>query len=484
MFGIGMNEILVILAVPVAVLIIKKLGRPRNVSNLKKTKNKPMEVKVGKSSLDYGKENRILNTSQYSKVVFERHGDPGWLPLGIFTVNPDGSDCMQIRSTQTGGAPEWSPDGKWIAFHDTPEGYEFHASNIFIMRPDGGAIKQLTFHGDGAAACPTWSPDSKRIVYCLWKDQAHQIWVVDIEDSRAKQITHEGSNGYPVWAPSNEIIFHREDISPAKLFIMDQDGNNQKECNLFQTGDQEPVWSRDGSKIVFIRDGGICVVSADGANLNEIPGASHVVEVSWSPDGQTIVYTCAGLSSGQEVYVVDLKGDNHVKIVENPPGANDKGGGICDVCWSPWLLGQENASKIQMSLKSLGALYDTENPPPDCVLKEPVGPHIPNINEYKSIVQALWFDSGPAENPTARSYVFYFFKGGIDEQRRPDEILTFKVRFDNPFKIHIIDKYLGGMAFGAINAPALAHRNLWRPGLMSQEGKEEVTLDILKKSKT
>jgi len=136
-----------------------------------------------------------------------------------------------------------------------------------------------------------------------------------------------------------------------------------------------------------------------------------------------------------------------------------------------------------MNLKDIGALYDTENLPPDCVLAEPLDSHIINLSDYSSVVQALWFYSGPSNNPTARSYVFYFFKGDIDEQRRPDEILTFKVRFDNPFKVHIVDNYLGGMASGAINAPALAHRNMWRPGLMSQEGKKQYTEAITSETK-
>jgi Tol biopolymer transport system component len=284
----------------------------------------------------------MVNASKFSKILFERHGDPGWLPLGIFTANPDGRDCMQIRATSTGAAPEWSPDGRWIAFHEVPEGNESYASNIFIMKPDGAGGKQITFHSDAAAACPTWSPDSTKIVYSVWKDQAHQIWVVGIEGSRPKQITFTGSNGYPVWAPSNEIVFQRE---AQKMFVMDSDGHNQRECFLFQAGDQEPVWSRDGLKVCFIRNAAICVMNADGGGFLQLPGASGIIEVSWSPDSESIVYTRSELTSGQEVYVCDIKGENHLKIIENPFGPNNKEVGSCDVCWSPWLHAQERYLK-------------------------------------------------------------------------------------------------------------------------------------------
>jgi len=277
--------------------------------------------------------NSFTDTARFSKIVFERSGDPGWLPRGIFTINPDGSNCVQIRST--GLAPEWSPDGKWIAFYDAPHYTSY--SNIYIMRPNGKDVNQITHHTDGSAACPTWSPDSKRIVYCVWKDQVHQVWTVDIESLHQKQITHEGSNGYPVWTPSNEIVFWKEDFSPHKIFIMDPDGKNQREYDIFREGDQEPTWSRDGSKITFVRDGKIYVMNSDGTNLQTVPGAINVIEVSWSPDGKKIAYSRSEWTSGQEIYVVDLNGENHIKIVENPFGPNEKEVGSCDVCWSPWL---------------------------------------------------------------------------------------------------------------------------------------------------
>lgn len=126
-----------------------------------------------------------------------------------------------------------------------------------------------------------------------------------------------------------------------------------------------------------------------------------------------------------------------------------------------------------MNLNEMSFKNEVGENPPECVLREPLEKHLPNVNEFSHAVLALTFDSGPAQNKTARSYVFYFYKEEINPERRPDDILTFKIKFMDPHNIHIVDKYLGGMSFGALNAPALSYRHLWQPGMMSKEGKEK-----------
>jgi Tol biopolymer transport system component len=49
--------------------------------------------------------------------------------------------------------PTWSPDGQWIAFHSDRDG-DF---DIFIVRPDGSELRQLTDNDDDDMQ-PSWSP--------------------------------------------------------------------------------------------------------------------------------------------------------------------------------------------------------------------------------------------------------------------------------------------------------------------------------------
>lgn len=134
----------------------------------------------------------------------------------------------------------------------------------------------------------------------------------------------------------------------------------------------------------------------------------------------------------------------------------------------------ENYPEIDITLDGFGHANMVSEKPPVCVMEVPLNRYLPNlIDFYQPAILAITFDSGPPENPTARSYVYYFYKDKPEEHRQPDDILTFKVRFDDPSKVDMVDKYLGGMAFGPKNAPPLADRHLWQPGWMTNEGKAE-----------
>lgn len=64
------------------------------------------------------------------------------------------------------GSPQWSPDGRWIAFSSnrTAEPDTNNNSDVWLVAPQGGrALRVTTSEGDDGS--PRWSPDSTHLVY-------------------------------------------------------------------------------------------------------------------------------------------------------------------------------------------------------------------------------------------------------------------------------------------------------------------------------
>lgn len=112
-----------------------------------------------------------------ARVVFDFRGE-------IVTLPAEKGDARNL--SQTTGAhekfPEWSPDGKSIAYFSDASGeYELH-----IKSQDGkGEARAIKLSGAGFYAYPHWSPDSKKIAYV---DNSRSIYVLDVATGVSKKI--------------------------------------------------------------------------------------------------------------------------------------------------------------------------------------------------------------------------------------------------------------------------------------------------------
>lgn len=103
------------------------------------------------------------------RFVYEHSNSPLATPPGrraLFVATSAGKGDHRITpwSLNAGDNPDWSPDGNWIVFrsHVDDDG----SSNIFVVRPDGSGLRQLTHLKQGAnlrSAC--FSPDGQSIVF-------------------------------------------------------------------------------------------------------------------------------------------------------------------------------------------------------------------------------------------------------------------------------------------------------------------------------
>ncbi len=94
--------------------------------------------------------------------------------------DPLGKKINVLSLWNTGPSPiVWSPNGQYLAFK-TLEQPQSGINHIYLFRPDGNGLTQLTQHG--FAKNPIhWSPESTAIVYTHGKGDGSNPWLVTFE---------------------------------------------------------------------------------------------------------------------------------------------------------------------------------------------------------------------------------------------------------------------------------------------------------------
>ncbi|MDH5647580.1 MAG: hypothetical protein OEZ01_16335, partial [Candidatus Heimdallarchaeota archaeon] len=136
----------------------------------------------------------------------------------IFVMNANGKNINKITSNDyTDYFPAWSPDGKQIAFSsnrpfDEDNTYfDYLGSNIFIMNEDGSNIIPITADAYSNSN-PDWSPDGKFIAFNSGRSGSSNIYLYSLENKKVAQLTNSPSiNGVPKWSPDGKFIFFNSD---------------------------------------------------------------------------------------------------------------------------------------------------------------------------------------------------------------------------------------------------------------------------------
>lgn len=191
-----------------------------------------------------------LETGRDRELVPGGHGHqltPSYHPAGhtvVFSVigaKPNGLHSYNIRDrcclTYLGGgayhdiSPGYSPDGTRLVFNSSRLGV---ATPQVYVRPSGrnGNAELLSpyrFGKGGYFADPDWSPGSSKVAFAggiMGRRQANRynILVADFEkgDNRLIQLTREGNNEDPSWAPDDRhIVFKGARDYGTGVFIVD-----------------------------------------------------------------------------------------------------------------------------------------------------------------------------------------------------------------------------------------------------------------------
>jgi Tol biopolymer transport system component len=169
----------------------------------------------------------------------EKNLQPRWQPYGdkiaflsnrsgnrdLWIMNSDGSEKVQMTST-TGHDRDisWSPDGKMMAFVTDSYNYPDFLSTIWVMNADGTYKKQLT--SDNRDHFPEWSPDGRKIAFQSGPIGEEAIWLMNSDGTGKVQLTDNTSNVFPHWSPDGEKIVFTSLPNGISVITPGEDLNN------------------------------------------------------------------------------------------------------------------------------------------------------------------------------------------------------------------------------------------------------------------
>ncbi|MEO5924225.1 MAG: hypothetical protein ABIR70_10395 [Bryobacteraceae bacterium] len=207
----------------------------------------------------------------------------------------------KTRNLLPGG---WSPAGDKIIFSVGmfPAFFDgFHSkflkpadrvddgATVAIINADGSGFQELT-SGSANNAFPSFAPDGKRFVYRTFSADGMGLRIMNLETKAVTTLTKEYDN-FPLWSPRGDLIMF------ARL----------------SGGTYQPGGSYD-----------IYTIKPDGTSLKRLTkGPGNDAHMSWSPDGQLIVFASSRMGFKDEVAYADAPQPYGEIFVMRYDGSND-----------------------------------------------------------------------------------------------------------------------------------------------------------------
>src|SRR5262249_43511356 len=178
---------------------------------------------------------------------------------GIFVMRPDGTGIRQLTSFETlnfdyqehglnlpDDHPALSPDGRQIAF--TSNRADANNWDLYLMNINGSNVRRLTF-SSGFDVEPAFSHGGRRIAWAAARAGDLNIFTMNVDGTNIRQLTTSSFEDIePAWSPDDAQIAWTRVLEPDEKdgFIMNADGSGQRRVTFTVGQDHDPVFTPDG----------------------------------------------------------------------------------------------------------------------------------------------------------------------------------------------------------------------------------------------
>ena len=295
----------------------------------------------------------------------------------LYAMRPDGTGTRRLAPRFSQGAwPAWSPDGTRLAFTSTRDhaGVDtLAAAELYVVGADGTGERRLTDDRIGEFRL-AWTGVERLVFSTCWNEDEPRTCGLE-------SLKPDGSERQRlVAAPAEAAMIYGAAVAPdgsriafatpragerwlahddrrfwwwenLDVYTVASDGSGKRRLTNDPGNDRWPVWSPDGSKILFASDrdrNGDCVyyecaghaselyvMNADGSEQRRLTRTrAEEAYGAWSPDGTRIAFarTLEDDEDDFELYVMNADGTCETRLTNNEfedkmPAWTGSGGG-------------------------------------------------------------------------------------------------------------------------------------------------------------
>ena len=244
-------------------------------------------------------------------------------------VTATGERYQLTNAKKSSNAPQWSPDGKRIAFASDRDGKR----QIYLIAPSGGEAFQLTNLETGVNGF-NWSPDGRSIAFTAAESETKarkdrkekygefevvfgdytmtHLWKIDLpaelKEKAPEPVRLTSGDDFTIggfsWSPDSERIAFSAAKDPAlsssatsDVYVLKVSDKAVRKIVSTAGPDGNPTWSPDGKQIAyetsngreffFYSNGRIAIVGAEGGQPNLLTEAfdENPNLIAWGPAG-------------------------------------------------------------------------------------------------------------------------------------------------------------------------------------------------------